>query len=49
MPDLTFRMKKQPSSLRGSAPRLRLKLRIENADPGETIHTVAGLRWPDPD
>jgi len=41
MPDLSFRVEEATVVPFAAAPTLALKLRIENADPGETIHTVA--------
>ena len=41
MPDLTFRIEDAVVVFFAAAPTLAFKLRIDNADPGETIHTVA--------
>jgi hypothetical protein len=41
MPDLTFRIEDAVVVSFAAAPTLAFKLRIDNADPGETIHTVA--------
>jgi hypothetical protein len=41
MPDLSFRIEEATVVSFAAAPTLAFKLRIENADPGETIHTVA--------
>jgi hypothetical protein len=41
MPDLTFTIEDAVVVSFAAAPTLAFKLRIDNADPGETIHTVA--------
>jgi hypothetical protein len=41
MPDLSFRIEDAAVVPFAIAPALALKLRITNADPGETIHTIA--------
>lgn len=41
MPDLTFWIEEAVAVPFAAAPMLAFKLRIENADPGEKIHTVA--------
>jgi len=41
VPDLSFRVESAESVPFAAAPTLSLKLRVENAVPGETIHTIA--------
>src|SRR5271156_2998994 len=41
MPDLSFRIEEAAVVPFAAAPTLAFKLRIDNADPDETIHTVA--------
>jgi Family of unknown function (DUF6084) len=41
MPDLTFRIEDAVVVSFAAVPTLAFKLRIDNTDPGETIHTVA--------
>ena len=41
MPDLTFRIEEAVVIPFAAAPTIAFKLRIENTDPGEKIHTVA--------
>src|SRR6202158_6213371 len=40
MPDLTFRVEGAEPVAFAAAPMLSFKLRVENADPNENIHTV---------
>ena len=41
MPDLSFRVEAAEPVLFAASPALLLKLRVDNADPREVIHTVA--------